>query len=319
MGTSYPNDHAPIGVMGDHTHKMGELMLSYRFMHMAMRGNSDGSRSLTPEQIAGMPGLRVVPTEMSTDVHMLGFMYAPGDRITLMGMGSYVEKKMNHITFMGMNGTTRLGTFTTRSSGFGDTSLSALVLLKDAQRHRWHTTLGVSLPTGDIEETGVVLTPMGANVSLRLPYPMQLGSGGYDAITGLTYSGDLGVWDWGSQWRSVFRFDKNDQGYTLGDEHRATAWLSHHFGHYISASARLAYYHRGNISGTDALINAPVQTADPGRQGARRWDISFGVNFIVPGHKHRLALEAGIPLSQELDGPQLESDWRLLVGWQYSM
>lgn len=30
--------HAPIGVMGDHLHKTGEVMLSYRFMHMDMGG-----------------------------------------------------------------------------------------------------------------------------------------------------------------------------------------------------------------------------------------------------------------------------------------
>ncbi len=31
-----PDSHAPLGVMGDHAHGAGELMLSYRFMGMAM-------------------------------------------------------------------------------------------------------------------------------------------------------------------------------------------------------------------------------------------------------------------------------------------
>lgn len=34
--------HAPIGVMGDHLHKKGSYMLSYRFMRMSMAGNRDG-------------------------------------------------------------------------------------------------------------------------------------------------------------------------------------------------------------------------------------------------------------------------------------
>jgi hypothetical protein len=31
--------HAPIGVMGNHRHKSGEFMVSYRFMYMDMEGN----------------------------------------------------------------------------------------------------------------------------------------------------------------------------------------------------------------------------------------------------------------------------------------
>lgn len=37
--SSRPDGHAPISVMGDHYHKKGELMFSYRFMPMWMEGN----------------------------------------------------------------------------------------------------------------------------------------------------------------------------------------------------------------------------------------------------------------------------------------
>lgn len=89
-----PDSHAPIGVMGDHTHQQGELMLSYRFMHMNMQGNRNDTSSQSPEDIVTSepnrfsnppmqpPNLRVVPTEMTMDMHMLGAMYAPNDRIT---------------------------------------------------------------------------------------------------------------------------------------------------------------------------------------------------------------------------------------------
>ena len=36
--TSRPDGHAPISVMQDHTHKAGELMVSYRYMLMDMEG-----------------------------------------------------------------------------------------------------------------------------------------------------------------------------------------------------------------------------------------------------------------------------------------
>ena len=38
-----PDSHAPIGVMGEHGHKAGEMMLAYRFMSMEMRGLQSGT------------------------------------------------------------------------------------------------------------------------------------------------------------------------------------------------------------------------------------------------------------------------------------
>ena len=38
--------HAPIGVMGDHMHKQGEMMVSYRIMNMKMSGNLQGTQSI---------------------------------------------------------------------------------------------------------------------------------------------------------------------------------------------------------------------------------------------------------------------------------
>jgi len=104
---TYATDHAPIGVMADHRHKKGEWMLSYRYMYMDMSGNRDGTDGLSPEEIVttvanpfgAPPTLRVVPTDMPMQMHMVGGMYGLSDRITLMAMGMYIEKEMDHITF----------------------------------------------------------------------------------------------------------------------------------------------------------------------------------------------------------------------------
>ena len=48
---SVPDAHAPIGVMGDHTHAQGEWMFSYRFMHMSMEDNLVDSSNRSPEEI----------------------------------------------------------------------------------------------------------------------------------------------------------------------------------------------------------------------------------------------------------------------------
>ncbi len=157
--------HAPIGVMGDHVHAAGEWMLSDRFMHMAMEGNRLGTDGVTPETIAtarpnlnpGPPTLRVVPTEMTTDMHMFGAMHAPTDWLTQMGMGSYQVRKMNHVTFQGVVGATRVGKFSTKSSGAGDIRMTGLLSLYDDGTHHIHATAGLSLPTGSIDESDDVL------------------------------------------------------------------------------------------------------------------------------------------------------------------
>ena len=50
-----PDSHAPIGVMGDHTHKQGEFMMSYRYMFMEMRPNYIGTDQVGLAQIQGPP------------------------------------------------------------------------------------------------------------------------------------------------------------------------------------------------------------------------------------------------------------------------
>lgn len=321
-----PDSHAPIGVMGDHVHKKGEFMLSYRFMTMHMEGNLDGSSAMSADEVATTalnsfampPTLRVVPTKMRMDMHMIGAMYAPSDRVTLMVMGSLVEKEMDHVTYRGMSGANVLGGFTTRTQGIGDTQIAALIALSRNPMHRLHTTLGLSLPTGSLDESDRVLTPMNTRPKLRLPYPMQLGSGTYDPVVGLSYSGIGGDWGWGGQWRSVFRSGENDEDYRLGDEHLVQAWVSRQLHPRLSGSLRVAWLDRDNIEGRDSLIAAPVQTADPNRHKGERVNLSAGLNWLMPGSSHRLAIEVGKAVYQRVDGPQMEADWQFTLGWQWS-
>lgn len=322
-----PKASAPIGVMGDHLHDAGEWMVSYRFRHMAMQGNVVGDNEVSPETIVttepnrffGTPGqpptLRVVPEDMTMDMHMIGIMGAPTHWLTLMIMGMHMHKEMDHITFQGGAGTTRLGTFKTSSKGFGDTVVSGLIRLTDTV----HLNAGVSLPTGSITEADTILTPMGTMPRVRLPYAMQLGSGTYDLKPGMTYADHQGSWGWGAQAMATVRVGNNDEGYSLGDRLDLTAWSSYQATPWLSLSARLKAENVGRIDGIDARILAPVQTADPDNYGGTRLDVALGAMLTAPHgmlEGHRLGIEIGTPAYQDLNGPQMETDWTLTVGWQ---
>ena len=329
----HAKDHAPIGVMGDHRHSKGEWMLSYRYMRMDMAGNRDGTDAISPDEIvtsvpnrfAGQPmmppTLRVVPENMTMNMHMAGVMYGLTDRITLMGMVNWLSNEMDHITYQGGMGTNRLGGFTTESEGFGDTSLTAIIGLDDGSDpdRQVNLNVGFSLPTGSTTETSQVLTPMNMTPTLRLPYPMQLGSGTVDFKPALTVRKHSGQWSFGAQGAAVFPLGNNDEGYSRGDRYEVTSWIAYEAQPWISVSARLKGVSQSEIDGVDRAIMTPAQTADPDNYGGETLEALAGVNLVGQSgalRGHRLALEVGLPLYRDLNGPQLETDMTFTLGWQ---
>lgn len=313
--------HAPIGVMGDHRHAAGEWMVSYRCATATARGLVRGSDAADPDAVAAAGAARVVPEDMRVEMHMLGVMYAPDDRVTLMGMVRYLEKDMEMTTYRGTAGADLRGTFTASSRGPGDTTLSALVGVYGDVRHDVHLNLGWRLPTGAVDERGTALTPRGALASMRLPYGMQLGSGTVDFEPGITYNGREGRVSWGAQYRATVRLGENDEGYSLGNRQQLSAWGALRPRDWWSVSLRLVYSHVEKIDGRDRRIVAPATTADPDNYGGERLDAAAGINLAGqprswPGH--RLALEYQVPLTQHVNGVQLEADAKLTVGYQYA-
>jgi hypothetical protein len=327
------DSHAPIGVMGDHMHNKGEWMLSYRMMHGEMEDSRDGTSDLSPETIAttipnrffGNPGqpatLRMVPLRMEKDVHMVGAMYAPSDVVTLMAMGKYIDKEMEMLVFQGGAGTNTLGTTKAQSKGFGDVKMSSHIRLFENANHHVHLNAGLSLPTGSIKKSDTVLTPMNMQSKMRLAYGMQLGSGTYDVLPGLTYTGHGDKWGWGAQYMGTLRLGRNSQDYSLGNKHQVTAWGSYLFTPAVSLSARITGDTEGKIDGMDSNIMGASQTADPDNYGGKRISASLGLNTVVTGgvfKGHRFSIEGTLPVYQNLNGPQLKRDSMIVVGWSKS-
>ena len=77
---------------------------------------------------------------------------------------------------------------------------------------------------------------------------------------------------------------------------------------------RLKYSTMDEIDGRDPAIMAPVQTANPDNYGGERFDVVLGINLV--GQRdwyrgHRVAIEATVPVEQDLNGPQMETAGRL--------
>jgi hypothetical protein len=190
--------------------------------------------------------------------------------------------------------------------------------LMDTGASKLRLDFGVSLPTGSTSETGTILAPTGATPTLRLPYAMQLGSGTVDLLPALVYSAGEGAFNWGAQVSGVFRMGSNN-GYSLGDEAAASIWATYKTGPGVLLSGRVEAKTVDTIDGIDPLIAGPNQAADPLNYGGESVSIIAGATFTgqqgaLKGHK--FTIEAGLPIMQNLNGPQLETDWTLMIGWQ---
>jgi hypothetical protein len=304
-----PDSHAPFGVSMDHTHEAGGFMLSYRYMFMKMNGLRIGTQNVTAQDVLNL-GYMATPTDMQTQMHMFGAMLAPLEKLTLVAMVPFAVKSMDHAT--------TAGPYTTESSGLADLKVGGMWKLEPARGQLVHIIFAASFPTGSIDKTDD--TPMGDDVTL--PYPMQIGSGTFDLSPGLTYLGQANDLSWGLQGLTTFRLGENDRDYRLGDRYTATSWAAYRINEWLSGSVRLDWTNQEDIEGADSELNpAVVPTADPDLQGFKRWSAGFGINtYIRQGTFRglRLSGELVVPFDQDLTGPQLETDWYLIVGAQYS-
>ncbi|MGB5821793.1 MAG: transporter [Saonia sp.] len=306
-----PDGHAPISVMGDHVHKKGEWMFSYRYMYMNMEDLKQGSDDASFED--ALADYMVTPTRMPMNMHMLGAMYALSDKITLIAMGNYISMEMDHITRMG-------GTFTTEASGIGDIQISGLYQFFNTNRQSIHGQLGFSIPTGSVTESDV--TPASAPNETELPYPMQLGSGTFDTRLGLTYLGQADFISWGSQLNGLFRFGENERDFRYGNRYSLNNWLGVKTTDWLSFSVRVEGLIVEEIEGADPNLNPMmVITADTNNSGGTYINSGVGLNTYIPNgalKNLRLGFEFGFPLYQDLNGIQLKNKETLSFGAQYS-
>lgn len=280
-------------------------MPSVQYMHMRMDGNRDGTDNVsTAEVLTEFP---IAPLSMDVDMLMAGAMYGITDDISVMAMIPYIWKSMDHVTRMGAE-------FTTGSEGFGDLRVIGGYDVYKTGKHTIKLTAGLSFPTGSTDERDD--TPAGSDQ--LLPYPMQNGSGTFDLLPDVTYSGRTDDWSWGGQFGAIVRLGENDEDYTLGNVYTASVWGARRWVDWLSSSARLTGEAVENIDGGDPRLNPlQVPTADPKRRAGNFVSLGLGLNFLVSSGVLQgtgLSVEAIIPVFQDLDGPQLKRDYAILVG-----
>jgi len=239
------DDHAPIGVMGDHFHKKGEYMASFRAMWMNM--DSPVNTAMGPQS-------------MSRTMFMAGMMYAPSDKVTLAAGIKYSDSSMDML-MMGNE-------VETGANDIGDLSVNAIVPLFSDHDHRLLVKVGTSIPVGETGSSDA----MGA----RLGLGMQAGTGSWGLTPSLTYSRFLDGWSFGAQANAKIWLDDNNYGERVGDSLELTSWAAVHASDNVSLSARVSYMDQSATTGVMMLSSGDAREAITGYAG---------INTLVKGHR----------------------------------
>ena len=318
------DSHGPISIMGDHMHKKGELMFSYRLGQMKMNNVANGTKKINTNSVMSSPNgasnnlgnYMNAPISMKMNMHMFGGMYALSDNSTFMIMTSYQEKVMTHQR-MPMAGSSR---FNVNSSGLGDTRISSLINIFNNDLIKTHIGTGLSLPTGSIDQRDT--TPASSNS--KLGYSMQNGSGTYDLLFFLNNINKIGRLKIGEQLLYKRALSgNNSKNYKYGDTFELNIWSSYRWIDNVSSSIRISYNYQKKMNGSDNEMNPRMSPAmDSYNKGHNKINLGFGVNFVNSSKifkNHRIGIEGTFPIYQNLRGLQMQETFRFMIGWQYAI
>ena len=290
-------------------------MLALRYGVMGMSDLQDGTRSLTTSELldpAGPYQYMVVPRSMQTQMVMASAMYSPLRYLTVSAMVPYKFKEMEMVARMGQE-------FRTQSDGFGDVGLFLMSPLVDSKAFYLQVKLGLSFPSGSINEED--RTPMSGSSETQLPYLMQMGSGTWDLLPSVSVGGAKGDLAWGARVAGVIRASTNENGYQFGNVYSITGWGEWALAPWLAVTLRLAWQDSGPVRGVDSRLppNAGAMTpsADPAYLGLEQFDGFLGVQIL--GQKglfkgYGLAVEAGLPLWQSTSGPGMARGYFMTLG-----
>ena len=314
----------PAGVMISHVHPKNEWMVSYRYMQMGMGTPIQGSTSISELDVYNTY-LAYSPL-MRMDMHMVMGMVGISDRLTAMVMVNYLSNSMSmnmlsgHMhTMPGMSMSTDTH-MEMNTNGLGDTKLHALYGIIKTNATQLVLSVGTSLPTGSMQQKG--LSDDMFYAGSRLPYMMQLGSGTWDALPGITFVTQKSKWAFSGQIQGIVRLNKNKIGYRFGNEVSATTWLGYNWWKGFGSSVRLEGTWAEKIEGLDNTIYAYNEiAANTNNYGGTRLQGLVGLSYqFEEGFvtDHRLAVEYGLPIYQQLNGIQNKSNQTWMASWSYS-
>lgn len=292
----------PLGARLAETLEGDRVRVGYSFERVRYAGLRTGSDHLTPDQARGF-GFPETPRALDATVHTFEVAWAPHPRVTLVFAVPFVQNEYERFDLGG-------GRRQSQSEGVGDLGFALVVpfIRKGFESSQIH--IGFDVPTGSIRRSDEGRT---------LPYEVQPGNGSVDLEWGWTYKGELDRVSWGGQVAGRHPVGRNGRDWRAGSRFTGRIWGVVRVVGGLSASLRADWEKQNEIEGFDRTFQPPLNPAeDPELQDGVMLALAPGLSLEVPALAgQRLGVEIGIPIYQDLDGPQLERDWSFRAGWQW--
>ena len=297
----------PAGVKGCKNMMSKKIMFGYKFGAMESKSLKDGTNNINHSSVQNL-GYSMTPLKMNMDMHMFSAMYAVNEKISVMAMLPYIEKKMEmKMLTGGMAGMTH----SVNSRGIGDLSIAGVFKISNKSNFK----LALSIPVAEFNEKDLNMS----GVLKTLPYPLQLGSGTYDITLGYSFQEVFEDWSYGVQANVLKRIDYNSEGWKYGDKREISTWIARPISKSFSVSLGLDVEHQENISGRSANRNNMIPTWSEYNQSHLRVSSNIGINYKFPKSKSRIGIQCGTPIYRDVNGPQMEPDFKCNFGFSTMM
>jgi len=320
----------PLNVPGGGIPEPHEFRAKLSQMIMSMGPLRDGTTDLSESSLLAPGKFVVVPSAMQMYMTMLGGAYSFTDNFALMAMTSYKLNRMQMEFNAGLSAMFGSG-FTMESKGFGDIKLLGKYRLYSddhlAPKDQVSTLFGVSVPTGSIDKK-FSNNPVPNQNGTILPFKMQLGSGTFDPMFGLAYQGSQDPFWYGATALYTARVYDNNRGYQQGDEFRLDMYGMYQFHEKFvthlqlngswedrysdepDAGKELGHGHLGFNPANP--FTSPL--FDPANYGGKKLAITAGIQW-QPLPLNVIELTGSVPVYQDIRGPQLKEDFRVMLSW----
>lgn len=307
------------GLLSSHQHQAGEWMFGVSYEQREFSGNYYGSTQINSEVLSAA-GFSMYASAMRMDMAMLHIMYAVSNKVTLVLMPHYMKMDMDMMPLADtMHGSMHNATASMTNSmmahsahgsmhnmsvsGWSDTVLGATVRLWDEAELLIQANLNVSAPTGSVQQK--------QGNGQFMPYGMQLGTGTWDALPGITVRQNIGTrLLMGGRLSTRLPLEsKNESGFSVGEIYTVESWIGCSLKEAVALSVRLTYEKQHRISGH---YNGPHNHASPTdfqrNYGGEFLDFGLGIHVNPRISALRLGLEWIVPVSEHYNGFQLGRD-----------
>ena len=319
--TAESRSAVPMGIFGADTPGANKLAVKIMPIFANYAGQLIGSKGVssqyvvltTPTYSNPTQLMRVVPQDVQVSAQNAIINYGVTDRLTTIITASIIQKQLSALTFFGETSGVPLGASYTGTKGFADLTTSATYKIYDDGNHRVQISSGFAYPLSQDTQNIHLLQADGSYSNERAFYSLQPGSRTFDYLPGIVYVAHHADWSWGLSYRGRIPLANNPQGWRFGDLHEFNSWLGYNIGSNLSSTVRLSNTLQGAIRGHDPQISGASVPTNPNYYGGFMTEIygGLGIDGGIIGHQElSIEIESGVPLYQDLNGPQIRKNWQ---------